>query len=162
MTLYTIITFTAVLSYVLAAISIDDIKHIEVENINKLTFKERSSIFEPTSYLSSSKKTSRHNVNIFDKFGKFIRLNYYSQYGDHIDIFELKPNGLNDIKSVQCINDETNTIRIQFLSKHTASKYASTITSHLENDPASNKYFVTGSHEWKCPHLQQCQRDFAL
>ena len=130
--------------------ALPSIRHIEVANINKLSFQDKSALFEPSSYLSPNQKTSEHNVHIFDKFGKFIRLNYFSEIsGDHIEVFELKPNGLNDIKSVQCMNDNSNTINILFSNKYAALKHAETIKSHIQKHP-NNQYFVTGSHDWKC------------
>eukprot|EP01084_Bolivina_argentea_P077334 140255_1 len=139
-----------------ACITADDAniptKIINVHSINALSFEDRSTLFEPTTYLSS--KTAQHNVHILDNFGKFLKLKYNSKHGDHINIFELKANLKNNIKSVQCINDTKNTIKIKFTDQNTANKYDTDIKNHIDSQE-KNEFYVTGSALWKCYNKQE-------
>ena len=135
--------------------------HIEVHNVNQLTLSQREALFNPSQYLSSNKKKAQHNVHIFDQFGTFIRLKYTSEREEHVKIFALKPNGLNDIKTVHCLNDNTNTINVEFADKDSATQHHHSIISHI-NRHSKNEYFLSGSHRWQCYNRKESKYSHIL
>eukprot|EP01084_Bolivina_argentea_P025361 47142_1 len=124
-------------------------RHIQVDNINRFSASDHASIFESIHYPSSNEQSAEHNVHIFDAFGKFIHLTSSSQYEDHVRIFALNPNTRKDIQYIECFTDDTNTIHIKFNTKRSAFEHFQRIRKHQQRD-ANNRYFITGTTQWKC------------
>ena len=124
-------------------------KHIKVHDLDALTTANHHDIFTP---LLSNLGSFSHDIFVEDAFGKFMKLKYKATHP--ADSAFIKLDGMkSDIESIDCLEDDTNTIELQMANSKAAESMYQSVSEHLSLFPSHHEdggHFITGSYQWLC------------
>ena len=120
-------------------------KWIKIHDLDALSSEtDHHNIFTP---LISNLDGFSHDVFVEDAFGKFMKLKYKATHP--ADSAFIKLDGMkSDIESIECLEDDTNTIELEMTNSAAANSMFQSVTEHLSLFPSD--HFITGSYEWLC------------
>jgi len=132
---------TCVLTALLAGCTVG--KHLRVESLDAISSANHHDIFTP---LLQDLASSSHDVFVEDLFGKYLRLKYKATHPEGTSF--LKLDGMkDDIESIHCLEDDSNTIELQLTSESIAESIYRPVSDFNLDDAA---YFMTGSYQFLC------------